>query len=58
MCKLHSFVVNADLWKEEFLEFDYIGAPWPNKIQMNPNLIGSLGLPAHSCFKYERKLRR
>jgi len=34
-----SFVVNADLWKEEFLEFDYIGAPWPNKIQINPNLI-------------------
>ena len=34
-----SFVVNTDLWKEEFLEFDYIGAPWPNKIQMNPNLI-------------------
>ena len=34
-----SFVVNADLWKEEFLEFDYIGAPWPDKIQMNPSLI-------------------
>ena len=34
-----SFVVNTDLWKEEFLEFDYIGAPWPNKIKMNPNLI-------------------
>jgi hypothetical protein len=34
-----SFVINTDLWKEEFLEFDYIGAPWPNKIQMNPNLI-------------------
>jgi len=33
-----SFVVNADLWKEEFLEFDYIGAPWPNKIELNPNL--------------------
>ena len=33
-----SFVVNADLWKEEFLEFDYIGAPWPNKIEINPNL--------------------
>ena len=40
-----SFVVNADLWKEEFLEFDYIGAPWPNKIQMDPNLVGSPGLP-------------
>ncbi len=30
-----SFVVNADLWKEEFLEFDYIGAPWPIKTQIN-----------------------
>ena len=40
-----SFVVNADLWKEEYLEFDYIGAPWPNKIQMDPNLVGSPGLP-------------
>jgi len=33
------FVVNADLWKEEFLKFDYIGAPWPNKVQINPNFI-------------------
>ena len=49
----HSFVVNVDLWKEKFLEFDYIGAPWPNKIQMNPStsrvlssiFIGSSGLP-------------
>ena len=23
------FVVNPDSWKEEFLEYDYIGAPWP-----------------------------
>ena len=34
-----SFVVNSDLWKDEFLEFDYIGGPWPNKIQVNPNLV-------------------
>ena len=34
-----SFVVNSKLWKDEFLEFDYIGGPWPNKIQVNPNLI-------------------
>ena len=40
-----SFVVDADLWKEEFLEFDYIGSPCPEKIQMDPNLIGSPGLP-------------
>jgi len=23
------FVVNADSWRPEFLEYDYIGAPWP-----------------------------
>ena len=34
-----SFVVNSRLWKSEFLEYDYIGGPWPNKIEINPNLI-------------------
>ena len=34
-----SFVVNSDLWKDEFLEFDYIAAPWSDKIQVNPNLV-------------------
>lgn len=24
------FVVNPECWKEEFLEYDYIGSPWPN----------------------------
>ena len=33
-----SFVVNAKLWKDEFLKFDYIGGPWPNKIQVNPDV--------------------
>jgi|TARA_B100001964_G_scaffold243757_1_gene322747 hypothetical protein len=33
------FVVNANLWREEFLDFDYIGAPWPNKVLINPNFI-------------------
>lgn len=23
------FIVNPDAWKNEFLEYDYIGAPWP-----------------------------
>lgn len=34
-----SFVVNSSLWKDEFLKYDYIGGPWPNKIEINPNLI-------------------
>ena len=37
-----SFVVNSSLWKKEFLEYDYIGGPWPNKIQVNPDLLLNL----------------
>lgn len=33
-----SFVVNSDLWKDEFLNFDYIGGPWPDEIKINSNL--------------------
>ena len=33
-----SFVVNSNLWKKEFLEFDYIGAPWSDKVHIN-NLV-------------------
>lgn len=24
------FAVNANMWRDEFLEYDYIGAPWPD----------------------------
>tara|TARA_Y100000590_G_scaffold198405_1_gene225318 strand:+ start:907 stop:1608 length:702 start_codon:yes stop_codon:yes gene_type:complete len=34
-----SFVVNSDFWDDEFLKFDYIGGPWPDKIEINQNLI-------------------
>ena len=37
-----SFVVNSDLWKDEFLKYDYIGGPWPNKIEVKPDLILNL----------------
>jgi len=30
-----SFVVNSDLWKDEFLDYDYIGGPWPDKIKVD-----------------------
>lgn len=23
------FIINADMWKDEFLNYDYIGSPWP-----------------------------
>lgn len=25
----NGFIVNPDSWKDEFLDYDYIGAPWP-----------------------------
>lgn len=35
------FVVNSDFWNNDFLNYDYIGAPWPEKVQVNP---GNLSL--------------
>ncbi len=37
-----SFVVNPDLWTKEFMNFDYIGAPWSNTIQVNPDVVLNL----------------
>ena len=34
-----SFVVNYKLWKDEFLKYDYIGAPWSDKLVINENLV-------------------
>ena len=25
----HGFVINPEAWTDEFLEYDYVGAPWP-----------------------------
>tara|TARA_R100000808_G_scaffold5537_1_gene16794 strand:- start:13813 stop:14580 length:768 start_codon:yes stop_codon:yes gene_type:complete len=25
----HAFIINPQAWREEFLDYDYIGAPWP-----------------------------
>jgi hypothetical protein len=33
------FVMNANLWKDEFLNYDYIGAPWPLELLLEPNNI-------------------
>ncbi len=61
-----SFVVDANLWKKEFLNFDYIGAPWPKKIKINSNLIldmeknqvgnGGFSLRSHKLAKITSKI--
>ena len=37
-----SFVVNSDLWTNEFLKYDYIGGPWPNKIEVDSKITLNL----------------
>ncbi|AKD24461.1 hypothetical protein CL55_00001280 [Polynucleobacter duraquae] len=33
------FVLNANKWNPKFLEFDYIGAPWPMDLKLQPGNI-------------------
>jgi hypothetical protein len=45
------FVINPDLWKDEFLEYDYIGAPWSKygmKVWKRTNRIGNGGFSLRS----------
>ena len=42
------FIVNADAWSEEFLGYDYIGAPWP----WFGNIVGNGGF----CLKSKKFL--
>jgi len=61
-----SFVVDSNLWKDEFLKFDYIGAPWSNKIKVNSDLIldveknpvgnGGFSLRSHKLAKATAKI--
>jgi hypothetical protein len=39
------FVINPNLWKSEFLEYDYIGAPWTSK---EINQVGNGGFSLRS----------
>ncbi len=53
------FIVNPDGWREEFLEYDYIGAPWPwNKMCGNSGfcLKSKKFLEAQKVLSKEYKL--
>jgi hypothetical protein len=45
MISLHTdgFIINPLMWKEEFLEYDYIGAPWPDFHWNKINRVGNGG---------------
>lgn len=43
------FVINPEKWQDEFLEFDYIGAPWPpHWPQCSINRVGNGGFSLRS----------
>ena len=51
------FIVNPGLWTDEFLRYDYIGAPWPEQLrgepggwtlQLNRNRVGNGGFSLRS----------
>lgn len=40
-----SFVVNFERWNDEFLKFDYLGAPWPDTMKVyNNSAVGYINL--------------
>jgi hypothetical protein len=45
MLSIHSdgFVINPHLWNDEFLNYDYIGAPWPKLEWCRINRVGNGG---------------
>ena len=52
------FIINPQMWRNEFLEYDYIGAPWPeivtinnadfNEFSFNKNRVGNGGFSLRS----------
>jgi hypothetical protein len=46
------YVVNADLWDDDFLRYDYIGAPWPaGRLGTEDSRCGRLD--CSRCFKMQ-----
>ncbi|MEZ0389889.1 MAG: DUF5672 family protein [Verrucomicrobium sp.] len=49
---LDGYIVNPELWDPAWLEYDYIGAPWPE--DLNKDRVGNGGF----CLKSRRLLNR
>lgn len=46
------FVINPHLWKDEFLNYDYIGAPWPGLPNQTEKRVGNGGF----CIRSKKLL--
>lgn len=49
------FVVNPEMWQDEFLEYDYIGAPWPPQISFFSDNNGQLVRVGNGGFTLRSK---
>ena len=53
------YALHSDKWDPEFLEYDYIGAPWPSRIVDDPYCRvgnGGFSLRSHRLMEATRKL--
>lgn len=52
------FIINPNLWTDEFLKYDYIGAPWPSLHWCPRNRVGNGGfvLKSRKFYKLEEKI--
>jgi hypothetical protein len=48
MIQTDGFILNGKNWKEEFLEYDYIGGPWPTHTGRGINRVGNGGFTLRS----------
>jgi hypothetical protein len=48
VCQLDGFPINWSSWSNEFLKYDYIGAPWPHTLAPKECRVGNGGFSLRS----------
>jgi hypothetical protein len=51
------FVINPQLWKNEFLNYDYIGAPWDHAVSKNRIGNGGFSLRSKKFLEVSKSLK-
>lgn len=52
------YIINPNVWTEDFLKYDYIGAPWPIHIAQTQHRVGNGGFSLRSrrFMEYVKKI--
>jgi hypothetical protein len=54
MIQEDGFIIHPHLWQDSWLEFDYIGAPWPDLRQAQKSFVGNSGCSSRSIRLLKR----